>query len=98
MGFFLHFENGPNSSDMLFWFKKHFQKCITHGSSQKIDVYHATLKEALFSMGHGRHQFLRHYRHLYLFGNVFFFNVFQGRIQCAWNWMQFLKVKIITGP
>ncbi len=31
MGFSKSFENGPNTKQMLFWFKKQFQKCITHG-------------------------------------------------------------------
>ncbi len=44
MSFSKSFENGPNSRHMLFWFKKQFQKCITHGSSWKIDVYQAVLK------------------------------------------------------
>ncbi len=44
MGFSKIFENGNETTHMLFWLEKHFQKCITHDSSPKIDVYQAVLK------------------------------------------------------
>ncbi len=32
------------------WFKKQCQKCITHGSGKKIDVYQAVLKYLAISL------------------------------------------------
>ncbi len=39
MGFSKIFENGNETTHMLFWLKKHFQKCTAHGSRQKIDTF-----------------------------------------------------------